>query len=131
MSSRAIRENNLPVETVVGISTDKACKPINVMGMTKALQERVLIEANRDCPDYQFYVCSVWQCDCFTRFDCSSICRTSTEKSADDRYLGRDDALFIKFNKAVDTVFAAIIDGKRGETFVPKVAAARIDVARH
>ena len=35
-----------PVDTVVGISTDKACKPVNVMGMTKALQERILLEAN-------------------------------------------------------------------------------------
>src|SRR6059036_63346 len=26
---RAIQEHNLPIETVVGISTDKACKPIN------------------------------------------------------------------------------------------------------
>ncbi|MFN3329460.1 MAG: polysaccharide biosynthesis protein, partial [Pyrinomonadaceae bacterium] len=51
---RAIRENNLKIETVVGISTDKACKPINVMGMTKALQERILIEANRDLPDTRF-----------------------------------------------------------------------------
>ena len=50
---RAIRENNLTVETVIGISTDKACKPINVMGMTKALQERVLIEypQNQTKPD--------------------------------------------------------------------------------
>src|SRR5207249_7034974 len=51
---RAVRENDLPVKKVIGISTDKACKPINVMGMTKALQERVLIEANRDCPSVQF-----------------------------------------------------------------------------
>jgi FlaA1/EpsC-like NDP-sugar epimerase len=38
---RALRENSYPVETVVGVSTDKAAKPVNVMGMTKAIQERV------------------------------------------------------------------------------------------
>ena len=43
---RSIRENGYPVETVVGVSTDKACKPINVMGMSKALQERIFIAAN-------------------------------------------------------------------------------------
>jgi UDP-glucose 4-epimerase len=44
--SRAILENDYDVETVVAISTDKACKPVNVMGMTKALQERIFIAAN-------------------------------------------------------------------------------------
>lgn len=34
------------VKRVIGISTDKACKPVNVYGMTKALMERIFIEAN-------------------------------------------------------------------------------------
>ncbi len=51
---RAIREHRLPVETVVGVSTDKACKPVNVMGMTKALQERVFLSANLSCRDTRF-----------------------------------------------------------------------------
>lgn len=34
------------VHTVIGLSTDKACHPVNVMGMTKALQERLLVSAN-------------------------------------------------------------------------------------
>jgi FlaA1/EpsC-like NDP-sugar epimerase len=51
---RAIREQQLPVETVVGLSTDKACKPVNVMGMTKALQERIFIRANLECAQTRF-----------------------------------------------------------------------------
>jgi FlaA1/EpsC-like NDP-sugar epimerase len=43
---RAIKEQNLGVETVIGISTDKACKPVNTMGMSKAIQERIWISAN-------------------------------------------------------------------------------------
>ncbi len=34
------------VERVVGISTDKACQPVNVYGMTKLLMERVFQEAD-------------------------------------------------------------------------------------
>ncbi|GAG43109.1 unnamed protein product, partial [marine sediment metagenome] len=43
---RATQEH--PVDLVVGVSTDKACKPINVYGMTKAIQERIFIKANTD-----------------------------------------------------------------------------------
>src|SRR5690606_33921921 len=33
---RAVEQGRTAVKTVIGISTDKACKPVNVMGMTKA-----------------------------------------------------------------------------------------------
>jgi FlaA1/EpsC-like NDP-sugar epimerase len=128
---RAVRENNLPVETVVGISTDKACKPINVMGMTKALQERVLIEANRDCPGTRI-MCVRYGNVIASR---GSIVPLFVEQVRQNKpltvTLEEMTRFLLSLNKAVDTVFAAIKDGKRGETYVPKVAAAKMtDVAK-
>ena len=129
--ARAVRENNLPVETVVGISTDKACKPINVMGMTKALQERVLIEANRDCPRTSF-LCVRYGNVIASR---GSIVPLFVEQVRENKELTvtleEMTRFLLTLDKAVDTVFAAVADGKPGETYVPKVAAAKItDVAR-
>ena len=53
---RAIQEHGFPVETVIGISTDKACKPVNVMGMTKAIQERIFARANLEVPGTRFVI---------------------------------------------------------------------------
>src|SRR3989442_556014 len=51
---RAVREAPAGAKTIVGVSTDKACKPVNVMGMTKAIQERVLAEANLEAHGARF-----------------------------------------------------------------------------
>jgi UDP-N-acetylglucosamine 4,6-dehydratase len=50
-------ENN--VERVVAVSTDKAVKPVNVMGMTKALQERLIINANQSPRNHGTRFCCV------------------------------------------------------------------------
>jgi len=129
--ARAVRENNLPVEKVVGISTDKACKPINVMGMTKALQERVLIEANRDCLNTSF-MCVRYGNVIASRGSIVSLFIEQVRKNQPITVTLEEMTRFLlSLNKAVDTVFATIADGERGETFVPKVAAAKItDLAK-
>tara|TARA_R110001599_G_scaffold256221_1_gene456359 strand:- start:904 stop:1860 length:957 start_codon:yes stop_codon:yes gene_type:complete len=39
-----IKSSNHKIETLIFVSTDKACKPINVYGMCKAISERLYIE---------------------------------------------------------------------------------------
>ncbi|MEP7076004.1 MAG: polysaccharide biosynthesis protein [Acidobacteriota bacterium] len=128
--ARAVRENDMPVTDVIGISTDKACKPINVMGMTKALQERVLIEANRDCPKTNF-LCVRYGNVIASR---GSIIPLFVDQIKNGRpitvTLPEMTRFLLSLDKAVDTVFAALTKGRRGDTFVPKVTSARIvDVA--
>jgi FlaA1/EpsC-like NDP-sugar epimerase len=129
--ARTIRENNLPVRQVVGISTDKACKPINVMGMTKALQERVLIEANRDCPNTNF-TCVRYGNVIASRGSIVPLFVEQIRQNQPITVTLREMTRFLlSLDRAVDTVFAAISKGRRGETFVPQVPAAKItDVAR-
>ena len=51
---RAVGESSNPPETVLSVSTDKACKPVNVMGMTKALQEKIFMAAGVTIPRTRF-----------------------------------------------------------------------------
>ena len=128
---RAVRENDLPVEKIVGISTDKACKPINVMGMTKALQERVLIEANRDCNDVAFN-CVRYGNVIASRGSIIPLFVEQIEKGREITItLPEMTRFLLSLDRAVDTVFEAIRSSGRGLTLVPKVASARItDVAK-
>jgi len=129
--ARGIRENNLAIERVIGISTDKACKPINVMGMTKALQERVLIEANRDCPNTSF-MCVRYGNVIASRGSIVPLFVEQVRKNQTLTVTLEEMTRFLlSLDKAVDTVFAAISEGGRGETYVPKVSSAKmIDVAK-
>lgn len=128
---RAIRENNLAVETVIGISTDKACKPINVMGLTKALQERILLEANRDCVNTKF-VCVRYGNVIASRGSIIPLFVEQIERGGPVTITLEEMTRFLlSLDRAVDTVFAAVSHGRRGETFIPQVDSARVtDIAR-
>ena len=127
---RAIREHRLPVETVVGISTDKACKPVNVMGMTKAIQERILIRANLDCPETRF-VCVRYGNVLASR---GSVIPLFIEQIANGGPVTittpEMTRFFLGLDRAVDTILAALEFGGPGDTYIPRVPAARMtDIA--
>lgn len=123
---RAIRENPTPVQTVIGISTDKACKPINVMGMTKALMERLLVEANMDCPNTRF-VCVRYGNVIASR---GSVVPLFVDQIANGGPVTITVKTMTRFllslDRAVDTVFGALRGAQRGETYVPQIPAARV-----
>jgi FlaA1/EpsC-like NDP-sugar epimerase len=123
---RAIRENKLPVETVVGVSTDKACKPINVMGMTKAIQERILAQANMDCQHTRF-VCVRYGNVLASRGSVIPLFHYQIRNGGPVTITTREMTRFlISTDEAVDLVFAAVQKANKGETFIPRVPSARV-----
>lgn len=123
---RAIREQGYAVEYVIGVSTDKACKPVNVMGMSKAIQERIFTSANLLISDTRF-VCVRYGNVLASRGSViplfheqilagSTVTITSPEMT---RFL-------LSLDQAVETVFAAIRGAKAGETYVPNVESATV-----
>lgn len=123
---RAIKELRLNIETVVAISTDKACKPTNVMGMTKAIQERIFLTANIDCLKTRFVA---------VRYGNVLASRGSVVPlflnqigaggpiTLTDKRMTR---FLLTLDQAVDTVFEAMQFAEAGETYIPKIKAALI-----
>jgi UDP-glucose 4-epimerase len=123
---RAISEHSLPIDTVVGVSTDKACKPVNAMGMTKALQERIFISANISLPDTRF-ICVRYGNVMASRG--SVIPLFHQQIAAGGPVTVTDESMtrfLLSIDDAVDVVFAALTGAKRGEIYVPNAPAATI-----
>ena len=128
---RVIHELRLPVRTVIGISTDKACKPVNVMGMTKSIQERIFIQANIRAPQTKF-VCVRYGNVLASRGSVIPLFHEQIRSGGPVTVTTNEMTRFlISLDEAVDTVFAAILSGRPGEIFVPRAPSALIgDVAR-
>ncbi len=123
---RAIAQNNVTVETVVGISTDKACKPVNVMGMTKAIQERVYIDGNLRAPETRFIA---------ARYGNVLASRGSVVPLFLDQIAAGGPVtittpemtrFLLTLEDAVDTIFAAVRSAAPGETYIPRCPSAKM-----
>ncbi len=103
----------------MGVSTDKAAKPINVMGMSKALQERVFIAANVLNPATRF-ICVRYGNVMASRGSVIPLFFEQIRNGGPVTVTHPEMTRFLlSLNQAVDTIFAALRDARRGEILVP------------
>lgn len=118
------------VRTLVGVSTDKACKPVNVMGMTKAIQERLVVEGNLH-QDHCRMVAVRYGNVLSSRGSVIPLFKQQISVGGPVTItLAEMTRFLMTLDQAVDTIFAAIKHAAPGEIFVPRVPSARVtDVA--
>ncbi len=118
------------VEKVVVLSTDKAAYPINAMGMSKALMEKVMVAKSRNLDPNKTVFCG-------TRYGNVMASRGSViplfiEQLKKGKALTITDPNMSRFmmtlEDAVDLVLFAFENGKPGDLFVQKAPATTIDV---
>jgi FlaA1/EpsC-like NDP-sugar epimerase len=124
--TRAIRDLRLDIETVVGVSTDKAVKPVNVMGMTKALQERVFAQANLEAPKTRFVLVRYGNV-LASRGSVVPLFHEQIRNGGPVTITSSDMTRFLlSLEEAVDVILAAVAEAHPGETYIPRVPSARI-----
>lgn len=114
------------VETVVAISTDKAVKPINVMGMAKAIQERIMLNPDNRKWDTKF-ICVRYGNVIGSR---GSVIPFFKQRIEAGQFLPITHPEMTRFlltlGDAIDLVFKATVEGKSGQLFVKKMPACYI-----
>ena len=116
------------VEKVVCLSTDKAVYPINAMGMTKALMEKVMVARSRSLNDSQTVLCG-------TRYGNVMATRGSVIPLMIAQILRGDpitvtDPAMTRFMMSLDDAIALVLyafsNATNGDIFVQKSPAATI-----
>ncbi len=128
----AVKQGSYPVKMVLGISTDKACKPVNVMGMTKALQERMLVQANLDNSKGTRFGAVRYGNVVASRGSVVPLFAEQISRGGPVTVTTETMTRFLlTLDQAVDTIFASVRTGTPGDIYVPIIPSARIiDVAR-
>lgn len=118
-------ENNKQIlsnlEAVCFISTDKACSPVNVYGMSKALAEKLVIEKSLFIKDIKF-VCVRYGNVLNSR---GSIIQILHEKGINDKEFTLTHSDMTRFvmtlDQSVDLIEHAIINGESGDIIIPNL----------
>ncbi|AKC68735.1 polysaccharide biosynthesis protein [Pandoraea oxalativorans] len=117
------------VSRVVCLSTDKAVYPINAMGISKAMMEKVMVAKSRSADDNKTVICG-------TRYGNVMASRGSViplfvQQMRDGKPITVTDLLMTRFmmtlDDAVELVLYAFQHGRNGDIFVQKAPAATVE----
>lgn len=117
------------VKRIVCLSTDKAVYPINAMGISKAMMEKVMVAKSRSADDEKTVICG-------TRYGNVMASRGSViplfiQQIRDGKPLTLTDPSMTRFMMtladAVDLVLYAFQHGNNGDLFVQKAPAATVE----
>ncbi len=124
---------NHNVKKVIVLSTDKAAYPINAMGMSKALMEKVAVAKGRNLRDDQTIICRTRYGNVMaSRGSVIPLFCSQIEEGKSLTVTNPDMTRFMMtLEDAVDLVIYAFEHGKQGDLFVQKAPAATIDVLAH
>lgn len=114
------------VKKVIDVSSDKAVEPINLYGMTKAVGEKIIVQAN-DLSDYTKFVCIrggnvMGSSGSVIPFFIEQI-KNGGPITITDVKMTR---FFLTLEEAIELLFKASIDSIGGETFVMNMPACYI-----
>jgi UDP-N-acetylglucosamine 4,6-dehydratase/5-epimerase len=117
------------VRRIVCLSTDKAAYPINAMGISKAMMEKVMVAKSRNVDDAKTIICG-------TRYGNVMASRGSViplfvDQVRSGQAITITDPAMTRFmmtlEDAVDLVLYAFKHGKNGDIFVQKAPAATVE----
>ena len=121
------------VRRVVCLSTDKAVYPINAMGISKAMMEKVMVAKSRNVDESKTVICG-------TRYGNVMASRGSViplfvDQIRAGKSLSITDPNMTRFmmtlGDAVDLVLYAFENGNNGDLFVQKAPAATVETLAH
>ncbi len=120
---------NANVKRVICLSTDKAVYPINAMGISKAMMEKVIVAKSRQSGDSTVICCTRYGNVMASR---GSVIPLFVELISENKELTLTDPNMTRFmmtlDDAVDLVLFAFSNGESGDIFVQKAPAATIGV---
>jgi UDP-N-acetylglucosamine 4,6-dehydratase len=125
-------ENNLKLLTnlksVCFISTDKACSPVNIYGMTKAASECLMIEKAKYIDNVKF-VCVRYGNVLNSRGSIIPMLHKMGENEDIEHYKLTDDRMtrfVMTLEQSVDLVEHALLYGESGDVVIPKLISCKI-----